>query len=744
VKAFVGLWAGFVWLCLTAPSLWGGPPAVSLASAIAAVERGRYDEAFAQLATVPMTTLTPSERNRARYLFAHAAQRLKRYPEALQAFGEVAEHSAELGDYALWNIARIYQDLNAELLALEALKTLLKQFPHSRLVPQARLALARQLIAAAGGQREGVRVLEDYLAHLAGEPPAPEAYLLLGQGYENLGQPDKALQFYRALSIRYPASSEAERVGPRIQALMPTAARGMGWLSTQERLERADQLAEAGDCERAMLEVRQLSAVDLPTDLAARGARRLGLCAFRLRRYREASAALEPFRHRFSAEASAPEALYTLALSYQRDGRTGEAERLLRQVADREPPTAWNAKALVTLGLSLEARQELERAVSAYREVVHRFPTAERADECAWRIGWVHYAQRQFNVAAQEFEAAVERFPQSMFASNALYWQAKALEKSGRGLPALALYERVGRDFPYTYYGLRAREVVRTQSSFSTAWALAPAAAKALPIGGERLAPAASAPEPPLASPALFHRVRVDELVALRFLDDAREEVAQLARGLGDGLAERLLLARLYLKVDLALQAIRLLNTALSTMTPSERLALAPDFWTLLFPQLYWDEVQEAAYSTQLDPLFILGVIRQESAFNQRAVSRSDARGLMQLLPATGREVFQRLGLAAFRSELLFEPRLNVRLGSHYLGRLIEGYGGNLILALAAYNAGTGRVKRWLQELSTDDWDEFIERLPVEETRGYVKNVLRNYGVYQRLYAQAMHGQAAR
>jgi soluble lytic murein transglycosylase len=194
----------------------------------------------------------------------------------------------------------------------------------------------------------------------------------------------------------------------------------------------------------------------------------------------------------------------------------------------------------------------------------------------------------------------------------------------------------------------------------------------------------------------------------------------------------------------LSLQAIRTLNAALSAVDPDDRLKLPRDFWRALFPQLYWIEVQEAAEQVQLDPFLVLSVIRQESAFNARAVSRSDARGLMQLLPTTGREVSQRLGLEAFRADLLYEPRLNVRLGAHYLGRLAETHRGNLILALAAYNAGPGRVRRWVQDLSTADWDEFVESLPFEETRGYIKSVLRNYGVYQGLYTLAPSGQAAR
>jgi soluble lytic murein transglycosylase len=203
-------------------------------------------------------------------------------------------------------------------------------------------------------------------------------------------------------------------------------------------------------------------------------------------------------------------------------------------------------------------------------------------------------------------------------------------------------------------------------------------------------------------------------------------------------------LARLYQQADLPLQAIRTLNAALSSVPASARLSLPPEFWNALFPQLYWPEVLEATKFSPLDPWLVLGVIRQESAFNARAISRSNARGLMQLLPSTGREVYQRLGLEAFRDDLLFDPHLNVRLGAQYLGQLTNTHRGQLVPALAAYNAGPGRVRQWLKELSTADWDEFIERLPFEETRLYVKSVLRNYGVYQRLYGLAADGQVTR
>jgi soluble lytic murein transglycosylase len=722
--------------------VWASAPIPILENAIRAVERGSYPEALAQLASVSATSLSPQEQNRARYLYGHTALRLKRYPEALQAFGEVVSQYPALADYAIWNVARIHQELNAERPYLETLRLLLARFPQSRLVPQARLALGRQLISVNGQLAEGVRVLEEFVAQHPKDPSTPEAYLWLGQGYERIGWHDKAMQTYRTLYVRFPASSEAERAAFRLETFLPAGGVLSSIWSPRERLERADQFAEAGDCERAIQAVRQLPTIEPSEDLAVRAARRLGFCAYRLRRYREAITSLDQFRDSPGSDDGAAEALYVLGMALQRDGRSGEAEGIFRQLASREPISAWNGKALVSLGLSYESRQDIERAAETYRALVTRFPTTDRADELAWRIGWLHYAQGLFGVAVREFGEAMERFPQSMFASNALYWQAKALEKSGHGPAALGLYAQVARDFPYTYYGLRAQEILHAKATFR------PPPGTALPLTNASAFPTGRSHQPQaelsLSDAARFHYVRVDDLLALRFFEDAREEIAQFARRLGEGVSERMVLARMYLRADMPLQAIRTLNGALSAVAAHQRLSLPAEFWTSFFPQLYWEEVLEATKFTRIDPWLILGMIRQESAFNARAISRSDARGLMQLLPSTGREVYQRMGLEAFRNDLLFDPQMNVRLGAQYLGGIAERHRGNLILMLAAYNAGPGRVRRWLQELSTADWDEFIERLPFEETRLYVKSVLRNYGMYQRLYGLAPDGQMVR
>lgn len=136
------------------------------------------------------------------------------------------------------------------------------------------------------------------------------------------------------------------------------------------------------------------------------------------------------------------------------------------------------------------------------------------------------------------------------------------------------------------------------------------------------------------------------------------------------------------------------------------------------------------------DPALVLAVIRQESAFDATAISRAGARGLMQLMPATARSMARRLKIRYSRQRLTADPEHNVSLGSAYLARLIRSYDGSIVLALAAYNAGPNRVKRWLRAngdpraTSVQDAIDWVESIPIAETRNYVQRVLENVPIY--------------
>ena len=160
----------------------------------------------------------------------------------------------------------------------------------------------------------------------------------------------------------------------------------------------------------------------------------------------------------------------------------------------------------------------------------------------------------------------------------------------------------------------------------------------------------------------------------------------------------------------------------------NDTLPLDDDFLRLLFPNPYFDKIQK--HNRGLDPYLVLSLIRQESAFNPAARSSAGARGLMQLMPATARQLKKRI-----KTRQLKNPDLNLQLGIKYLKRLIGKYDGNLIYALAGYNAGESKVKKWREEIFSDDNPlSIIEMIPYRETRNYVKLIYRNYFFYQSLY----------
>jgi hypothetical protein len=154
------------------------------------------------------------------------------------------------------------------------------------------------------------------------------------------------------------------------------------------------------------------------------------------------------------------------------------------------------------------------------------------------------------------------------------------------------------------------------------------------------------------------------------------------------------------------------------------------------YPLGYWRLVRKYATAYRLDPYLITALIRQESAFDQDAVSPKGARGLMQLMPETAAAVARRLGLPPPGRRALADPELNIRLGTAYLGQLFGAYGGAVHRALAAYNGGKDAVAKWDRRFPNAAPDEFVEQISYRETQGYVKAVMRNYRIYRFLYGE--------
>lgn len=152
------------------------------------------------------------------------------------------------------------------------------------------------------------------------------------------------------------------------------------------------------------------------------------------------------------------------------------------------------------------------------------------------------------------------------------------------------------------------------------------------------------------------------------------------------------------------------------------------------YPTPYKDLVTQYCAEHNVDPFLVTALMRVESRFRPHVVSEKGARGLMQVMPDTARWVAQELGMDRFDPEMLHDPRINLRIGTWYLASLEREFGGDKVIVLAAYNAGRGNVRKWLDTARWTGRIEEIDRIPFPETRDYVRKVLRFYETYVRVY----------
>jgi soluble lytic murein transglycosylase len=271
------------------------------------------------------------------------------------------------------------------------------------------------------------------------------------------------------------------------------------------------------------------------------------------------------------------------------------------------------------------------------------------------------------------------------------YWHARAVAATGGEAAAEPLFAEIAdmRD----YYGYLAADRLHRNYHLN-----AHASAEDAATQG------ALASEPAL--------IRAHELFDCDLSDDAAAEWTTAFSEAGNAL-----------KVQAALLAARWgwYSQSIATLAQSGEF----DDLKLRYPRPYADAVEQAGKLTQLSDDWILGVMRQESLFRKDAVSRADARGVMQMLPATAVAVARRWHMMPPSRDALFDPSIAVPLGAAYLRELLDKHSGNLPLALAAYNAGPAAVERWMppRSLEAAIW---IENIPYNETRGYVQHIVEH------------------
>ena len=617
-----------------------------------------------------------------------------------------------IGDYTRWLLADALARHGDFAAAGAAAAGIADRYPDSRLAPAA-LLLAATLAGRSGDVVAEQAMLKRLLDAYPDSREVAEALYLLGTTGETRGQLDAAAHAYRELQVLAPASGWAAGASDRLAALAGAGVR-IPELSIGQRVDRAERLLRGGVSKTAADEAERIASETRDPGVAVRALKIVADASQRLGRYDLAARAIELAIGRAPADRKAALRLEQARLLL----RAGERDRALAVLAQAHAGGAEGeaAEAAYLKARALDEPGRESAAMAAYRAVTSTYPNREVAGAALWRLGWLEYFRGDVRGAEQTWTRLAELPGGRAYRLAALYWTGRALDRNGQRAKAERAYTRVLRDSPRSYYGLLAARRVPADADHAVEPSIR------LPADPQEFI----ADDPGFA--------RVDLLRRIGLVDFAWQELEDvIQRAVGDPV-RLYALSSTYVKDERYHLALRIVRRHFTALATTGHPAVPRAFWEMVYPFGWRSEVSEAARRAGLDPFLVAAVVREESSYYPRAVSRAGARGLMQLMPATAQPMAENRGLAFREGQLLDEPDANLEIGASFLAGLMREFGDPRI-ALAAYNAGPRRAREWWKARKTEDVEAWVEQIPYDETRQYVKRVMLAWDEYKRLYA---------
>lgn len=621
-----------------------------------------------------------------------------------------------LEDYRLWLRGKALKDVGKYAEALDVLQTLIKNYPDSLRLEDARF-MASESALQIGRYDLARKIIEELIAK-----NHPRALFLNAQSYELSGDREKALKFYR-LASAYGIGTDA---GSQADAKITMLGEQTSPQTQEEALIRAERLFEIkrfADALKAYDDAMRFAPLPASANL-----KRLQALV-NLKRTTEAQGLLGLIPEKLKEQA-----YYHLALGYASSRQWDEARRLTSEMLRTFPKSNSTAKTLVEVGLKARDAKNKAEARYYFQLAVTNFPELVEVAKAQFELAWFEHEAGNFAVSSRMFIEHLARYvdKDNSFRGRAGYWAARDAERAGRLREACAIYDAVIYRYSANWYGYLAVQRLNDLKK------LGRCSGDNLPQDALTLRAIENLKTVTISAETATQKeemrlIRSDQLSMVGLFDWAMDELQEASKSAPRSPKINLAIAKLYRVRNENANALLALARSYpdySQMFPEE---MSREEWAIFYPLEHWDRIKFWARQRNLDPYQVAGLIRQESVFNVRAKSSANAYGLMQLLIPTARNVARKYGISAeITEEALYEPDLNICLGTAYLRDMLDRFG-RIEYAAAAYNAGPLRIPQWKATLPTEI-DEFVESIPFNETRGYVQGVIRNTAQYRRLY----------
>jgi len=721
-------------------------------------------------AEAPKKTEAPPDLEKLRPVYSAglAAIRKNDGAEAVKQFSSFSFGNRNVEVYRLYYLARGYelgQDATSQRVALARLSL---RTPKPVLWTDAAGKLAG-LYGASGDWSRAAAAADAAASNTDADVSAPARW----QVFESrlyAGDLPGALVTARNILVKEPGSPQAASAIAAIHSIEGLPADAPIRMTAEERLERAISFLRDGDPQNALDELDALEpyvpkSLDEPIDLSR------GLALFQLRRFEDAIKELEPLTsgsyryaipalyhasksYRILSSSINPIVIQTVVQKQQvgtrkvKSGKGKKARTVTRpefanvkknvqlvDLAKKAKKDQYDRlaterlKDLLVLPIAAPVRLEVLNTLAAMAEVKNQDayeqelipkivaldPLADPGLQHFWDKGWAAYAKGDLASAKSIFDFIRGAYRSPNVRRQSTYWYARTVERLGEKPQAADLYKMLA-SAPYD-------DVYALNSKARGAPRQGPAGN---PLTADRpdwssIAEQKMPPELRLAY----------ELTALADMPDAQRELQANTSAANQPFADALL-ADLYNASGNTLEMYKTIRRAFPQLATVEQDSVPPYFLKMYYPVKYEKSIRRYSQKFGTDPNLIMALILQESYYNPHARSRVGATGLMQLMPATGKEIGRRLH-PVFASNRLEDPDTNIELGSYHFRQLMNLFNGNWQLAVASYNAGQGNVAKWHRVAPSRPMDEFLESIPFPETRNYVKRVTLLSSTYRRI-----------
>ena len=665
------------------------------------VSQGRWQAALGVLDGLGELPEDPWAARQVRLQRALALKELDRPAEALPLL--LAGPNEPLGDYASFWMAECYEELGLSDDAAAAYEVVLSSDGSSLLTEDAMFRSAR-LLSEAGKQKPAA---ERFKTLLGSRVLEVEALIGLRKAQLAMGELVQARRTGLRLARDYPERAEALAI---LDELAP-------FKTTQEQFYAGVVYSRHGRTRDAVKRFRSVVKEANAPLWRGRAQYEMAVAYFERKDYRTAERVFD----RAYALYRVPKALYQLGRCSVKRGRDVEAVGRFMKFADQYPGAADAAEAMWNAAMAWERQNRYDRSRELFLKLAARYPSTDFADKGRWRAGYALFRRAKYKEATESFLELADKTGQAYMRDQGLYWAGKSLAAMGSDKDAQALWQRAAEGFPLSYYSSRARSLLKSPPPET---------------GLARLEHVDANPDYRLSR----SMEKGDALASIGDYDAAESEYRRAEWLHRDDLFALADLQQRYERLGAMNRALRL-SYRMMEVERNRGESITLTSFKRLYPTYYWGEISRMADKQKVDPNLVLAIIRQESSFNEEAVSPVGARGLMQVMPATGRHLARKMRIRNFSTDDLWNPHTSIQMGtihlSDHLKKFNEDDDRGLSLALSAYNAGVRVARRWDSRFKGQDVDEFVESIPYRETRNYVKLVYRNYKVYSYLQDQA-------